>query len=810
MRHQLELAYLGIEVPDPASLTPFFGDVIGLVPGEPAAGRRVTWRNDDKAQRLIVSRARPTTPRSSASRPSTTTRSTRRRRASTPPASTSTRAPTTTGRAGGSTRLARTTAPWGVAVEIVAGLDGRRRRRSRRRSCRAGSSPRASASATSCSPRPPSTSRTAFAHRRARAWRSPTGSRWRSPTGIELEVRFFHCNARHHTLALAKAPFELPQTLHHVMFETNERDDVGAAFDRAWATDLADPQRARPPRQRRHVQLLRRQPRRLPGRGRPRRPRRSPTTGTTTAATTASAPGATSRCASHDRRTPTPTSSSSASARSAARSRSCSPSSAARSSSSSAGPSRTRCRGRCTSTTRSAASSSRAASATSCAAISEPAEVYEWRNAAGTTLLRFGRVGDGAVGLAGVVDVLPARRSRRCSTGERARCSASTSAAASRSPASSQHDDARRRRRRPTGDVVAARYVVGCDGANSTVRDAARRRRSPTSGSSTTGSSSTSSSTSHRVFDPINLQICDPARPTTAVSGGPGRRRWEFMRLPARVARRAQRRGRGRGSCSRRGTCTPATPARAPRRLHVQRPLRRAVAGRAGAPRRRRRPPDAAVRRPGHVRRPPRRRQPRVEARPRARRARRPTRCSTPTSRSGCRAPAGDRVLDGARQGHLRPRPRRGRRARRGHGRRRRTGDRRRAPPTCPASTPASIHPDSPHAGRLFVQGTVDGRPFDDVHGAGWRLVTVDADADRPRPGDAPRGSRRSAAASCRRSPTDPVYGRWFAEHDATCALQRPDFHLYGTAADAAGAAACSTTSATRLAHPARTTRSPP
>ncbi len=78
---------------------------------------------------------------------------------------------------------------------------------------------------------------------------------------------------------------------------------------------------------------------------------------------------------------------------------------------------------------------------------------------------------------------------------------------------------------------VQARYVVGCDGANSTVR-------------SLTGLPMTDRAFFYdwlvvdvvfnepRVFDPLNMQICDPVRPTTAVSGGPGRRRWEFMALP--------------------------------------------------------------------------------------------------------------------------------------------------------------------------------------------------------------------------------------------------------------------------------------
>ena len=135
---------------------------------------------------------------------------------------------------------------------------------------------------------------------------SPTGSRWRSSQGIELEVRFYHCNERHHTVALARAPFELPQRLHHVMFETNDRDDVGARL-RPGVGRRSSPI---PNGLGRHdndgmFSFYVAEPGRLPGRGRPRRPRRSPTTGTTTAGTTGSARGATSRSRSaHERRRP--------------------------------------------------------------------------------------------------------------------------------------------------------------------------------------------------------------------------------------------------------------------------------------------------------------------------------------------------------------------------------------------------------------------------------------------------------------------------------------------------------------------------
>jgi 3-(3-hydroxy-phenyl)propionate hydroxylase len=78
---------------------------------------------------------------------------------------------------------------------------------------------------------------------------------------------------------------------------------------------------------------------------------------------------------------------------------------------------------------------------------------------------------------------------------------------------------------------VTARYAVGCDGASSTVRKLAG-----------IGLDDLQFDEPWLVIDAderdarglpdLNLQICDPDRPTTVVLMGPGRRRWEFMIRP--------------------------------------------------------------------------------------------------------------------------------------------------------------------------------------------------------------------------------------------------------------------------------------
>jgi 2,3-dihydroxybiphenyl 1,2-dioxygenase len=240
MHHDLELGYLGLEVPDPTLLTSFFGDVIGLVPGEPAGpARALTWRDDDRAQRVIVE-AGPANDAAFVGFEAVDAAAFDRivdRLCSigqeVAEGSDDERAARRVG------RLAHTTAPFGVRVEVVEAIE-------------AAPAPFASL----LMPGGFLTEGVGFGHvvfattafEESHAFLVDglgfAQSDWiemEIAEGIKLVVRFYHCNARHHTVALADAPFELPQRLHHVMFEANERDDVGAAFDRAWATDLPIP-----------------------------------------------------------------------------------------------------------------------------------------------------------------------------------------------------------------------------------------------------------------------------------------------------------------------------------------------------------------------------------------------------------------------------------------------------------------------------------------------------------------------------------------------------------------------------------------
>jgi 2,3-dihydroxybiphenyl 1,2-dioxygenase len=236
MEHQIELAYLVLEVSEPQSMAPVFANVVGLVPGERTAAGTDTWRNDQRANRLLV-QAGPANDAVAigveamdvAAFDAIIARlrgigadlvdgdgSDRRVQ-----------------------RLVRTTTPWGVDIEVVLQL--------------------ADAPTPFSSALVPGgflTDGVGFGH----AVFATTAleesdaflidglgfvqSDWLETElapGVDLKVRFYHCNRRHHTIALARTPFELPQHLHHIMFELNERDDVGAAFDRAWATDLAIP-----------------------------------------------------------------------------------------------------------------------------------------------------------------------------------------------------------------------------------------------------------------------------------------------------------------------------------------------------------------------------------------------------------------------------------------------------------------------------------------------------------------------------------------------------------------------------------------
>ncbi len=238
--HSIELGYLGLEVPDPTALGAFVSDIVGLVPGEPTPEGHLTWRNDAKAQRLIVGQAAEgaigdaTFVGVEAVDADAFAASVARLEGA---------GYTTVGGTDGVIAARRVDglvsvdAPWGVRVELVHGLAG-----AKPTSDDDGSSEplvRGGFLTDGLGFGHVVFATTAFdeSHRFVTEGLGMGQSDWvetELAPGIDLEVRFYHCNERHHTLALARAPFDLPQRLHHFMVEVNERDDVGRAFDRAW------------------------------------------------------------------------------------------------------------------------------------------------------------------------------------------------------------------------------------------------------------------------------------------------------------------------------------------------------------------------------------------------------------------------------------------------------------------------------------------------------------------------------------------------------------------------------------------------
>jgi len=87
-------------------------------------------------------------------------------------------------------------------------------------------------------------------------------------------------------------------------------------------------------------------------------------------------------------------------------------------------------------------------------------------------------------------------------------------------------------RRAGRAETVRARFVVGCDGASSFVRDKLGVAMDDLGFDEPWVVIDTKPKRDIGLDPATAYQYCDPARPTTCVPAGPRRRRWEFMLLP--------------------------------------------------------------------------------------------------------------------------------------------------------------------------------------------------------------------------------------------------------------------------------------
>jgi len=358
--------------------------------------------------------------------------------------------------------------------------------------------------------------------------------------------------------------------------------------------------------------------------------------------------------------------------------------------------------------------------------------------------------------------------------------------------------------------AVCARYAVGCDGANSFVRGAL--------------GSAWNDLGFHfdwlvvdvipnqpRTWDPLNWQLCDPARPTTLVSGGPGRRRWEFMRLPHETLDELNR----EETAWRLLSCWDVGPENARLERHAVYTFRAKWAERwregrlliAG---------DAA-----HLTPP----------------------FAGQGMCSGMRDAANlawklDLVLAGRaseallesyeseRNPHVRglidlavalgrvicvPDP-----AEAAARDRRMIAEARErkapVPARLPPLGPGLLLEHDPAAGHLFVQGRVRRGDvaglFDDVVGSGWTLLSPIGDPAAYLDPELAAFFASIGGISAHIAADGPIedvsggYARWFEEHGAAVALQRPDFYVFGTAPALDGAAALVAALRSRLGAP--------
>ncbi|OIJ63478.1 monooxygenase [Streptomyces mangrovisoli] len=169
--------------------------------------------------------------------------------------------------------------------------------------------------------------------------------------------------------------------------------------------------------------------------------------------------------------------------------------------------------------------------------LSEPADTYEWRNADGETLLGFDWSGFGPSGWPQANMTYQPDLERALAEAAQEHPNVTVLRGHEAVALAESADDVTVTVRDSADNSLElkAAWVVGADGANSFVR-----RHMPTRmtdlGFFYDWLIVDVRPHTERDWNPVNLQICDPARPTTAVSGGPGRRRWEFMRMPGESA----------------------------------------------------------------------------------------------------------------------------------------------------------------------------------------------------------------------------------------------------------------------------------